>query len=170
MTQNDFVALINTFRSKLFRFARRMLVSTEEAEDATQETIMKLWAMNDRLDGYKSVESLAMTMIRNYCLDQLKSNRATKHLQIVHNDYAPQGKDYQKDLEGADSLKWVNKIINQLPEQQRLILHMRDVEQYEFEQIAEILDITEVTARVTLTRARKTIREHIIKTHQYGTA
>ncbi|AWI25824.1 RNA polymerase sigma factor [Flavobacterium pallidum] len=170
MTQSDFIAIINPLRSKMFRFAKRLLISNEEAEDATQEVIMKLWAMNERLNEYRSIEALAMTMTKNYCLDQLKSNRATKHLQIVHNDFAIHGKDYQKDLESSDSLKWIGRIVNQLPEQQKLVLHMRDIEHYEFAQIAEILDITEVTARVTLNRARKTIKEQIIKTHQYGTA
>ncbi|AWA29935.1 RNA polymerase subunit sigma-70 [Flavobacterium magnum] len=170
MTQSDFIAIINPIRSKLFRFAKRLLISNEEAEDATQEVIMKLWAMNEKLAAYRSIEALAMTMTKNYCLDQLKSNRATKHLQIVHSDFALHGKDFQQDLEAADSLKWIGKIVNRLPEQQKLVLHMRDVEHYEFSQIAEILDITEVTARVTLNRARKTIKEQIIKTHQYGTA
>lgn len=170
MTQSDFIALINPFRSKLFRLAKRMLVSNEEAEDATQETIMKLWAMNEKLTEYRSVEALAMKTIKNYCLDQLKSKRATSHLQIVHSDFGIHGKDYQKDLDSSDSLKWIGRMMNQLPEQQRLVLHMRDIEQYEFEQIAEILDITEGNARQLLIRARKTIRENIIKTHHYGTA
>lgn len=170
MTQSDFITLISPFRSKLFRLAKRVLVSNEEAEDATQETIMKLWAMNEKLTTYSNVEALAMKMIKNYCFDQLKSKRATLHLQIVHSDFAIHGKDYQKDPDSSESMKWIGRILNQLPEQQRLVLHMRDIEQYEFAQIAEILDITEGNARQLLIRARKTIKENIIKTHHYGTA
>jgi RNA polymerase sigma-70 factor (ECF subfamily) len=45
---------------------------------------------------------------------------------------------------------------------------MRDIEQYEFEDIAKILDMSEATIRVSLSRARKTIREIMTKTHNYG--
>ena len=76
MNQNEFMQLVNPFKDKLFRVAKRLLVSTEEAEDATQEVLVKLWNRGEILDEYKSVEALAMTMIKNYCLDQLKSKRA----------------------------------------------------------------------------------------------
>jgi RNA polymerase sigma-70 factor (ECF subfamily) len=65
-------------------------------------------------------------------------------------------------------MSWVEKVINQLPEQQRLIVQMRDIEQYEFEEIAKILEMNETAIRVALSRARKTIREFMIKTHSYG--
>ena len=55
-----------------------------------------------------------------------------------------------------------------MPEQQRLIIQMRDIEQYEFEEIAKILEMSEATIRVALSRARKTIREYLTKTHNYG--
>ena len=65
-------------------------------------------------------------------------------------------------------MDWVEKIINQLPEQQRMIIQMRDIEQYEFEEIAKILDMNETAIRVALSRGRKTIREFMSKTHDYG--
>ena len=71
-------------------------------------------------------------------------------------------------MEDKDSWNWVEKIINDLPEQQKLIVQLRDIEELEFEEIASILDLTEVTVRVTLSRARKTIREKMLITHNYG--
>jgi RNA polymerase sigma-70 factor (ECF subfamily) len=64
---------------------------------------------------------------------------------------------------------WVSKIIEQLPEQQKIILQLRDIEQYEFEEIASMLDMNETAIRVALSRARKTIREQLTQTHHYGT-
>jgi RNA polymerase sigma factor (sigma-70 family) len=167
MNQNEFVLLITPFRDKVFRLAKRLLVSTEEAEDATQEVLVKLWHKNEGLKGYRSVEAFAMTITKNYCLDQLKSKRAT-NLSIVHTNYTDREPSLQQKLEDNDSLNWVEKIINQLPEQQRLIIQMRDIEQYEFEEIAKILDMNETAIRVALSRARKTIRESMTKTHNYG--
>ena len=167
MNQNEFVQLINPFKDKVFRLAKRLLVSTEEAEDATQEVLVKLWNKNENLSGYNSVEAMALTMTKNYCLDQLKSKRAG-NLKIVHNNFTDREAGLQQKAEDQDSLDWVGKIINQLPEQQRLIIQMRDIEQYEFEEIAKILDMNETAIRVALSRGRKTIREFMSKTHSYG--
>jgi RNA polymerase sigma-70 factor (ECF subfamily) len=167
MNQNDFVLLVNPFKDKVFRLAKRLLVSTEEAEDATQEVLVKLWNRNGNLSDFGSVEAFAMTMTKNYCLDQLKAKR-TGNLKIVHTNYVDREAGLDKKMEDLDSLNWVEKIMDQLPVQQRLIIQMRDIEQYEFEEIAKILEMNESAIRVALSRARKTIRDYMTKTHNYG--
>ena len=89
-------------------------------------------------------------------------------MQIVHNNFTDRTPLMQQQLEDSDSLSWVEKIINELPEQQRLIVQFRDVEQYEFEEIAKMMEMNETAVRVALSRARKTIREFMTKTHNYG--
>ena len=168
MNQNEFVQIITPFKDKLFRLAKRMLVSTEEAEDATQEVLVRLWNKNSALEQYNSVEALAMTMTKNYCLDQLKSKRAT-NLQIVHNNYQDKQASVETQIEDQNTLQWAEKLINDLPEQQRLILQLREIEEYEFSEIAQVLEMNETAVRVALSRARKTLREQIEKTHNYGT-
>ena len=169
MNQQEFINVISPFKDKLFRMAKRLLVSTEEAEDATQEVLVKLWKNNEVLSKYSSVEAFAMTMTKNYCLDQLKSKRAS-NLQLVHSNYSDNAANVQKQMEDRDSWNWVEKIIETLPEQQRLIIQMRDVEEYEFAEIAEVLDMNETAVRVALSRARKEIREQLVKKHKYGIA
>ena len=168
MNQNEFVNLVVPFQSKIFRLAKRLLISVEEAEDAIQEIMEKLWKKNNDLQQYKSVEALAMTMTKNFCLDQLKSKRA-QNLQLVHSNYAENNSGLQKNIEDKDSLSWVEKIVSQLPAQQRLIIQLRDIEQLEFDEIAEITEMNATAIRVALSRARKTIRETMTKTHRYGT-
>lgn len=168
MTRNEFVHLTNPFKDKLFRLAKRLLVSTEEAEDATQEVILKLWNKKENLSQYNSLEAFAMTITKNYCLDQLKSKRA-QNLKIVHNNFTDNEASLQQKLEDQDSLNWVEKIIIQLPIQQQIIIQMRDIEQCEFEEIAITLEMNETAIRVALSRARKTIREFMLKMHRYGT-
>ncbi|MDV6168021.1 sigma-70 family RNA polymerase sigma factor [Flavobacterium sp. DG1-102-2] len=167
MNQSDFMKVITPFKDRVFRLAKRLLVSTEEAEDATQEVLVKLWNNKGKLESYSSVEALAMTMTKNYCLDQLKSKRATE-MRIVHSNYTDRQAGLQQQAEDRDSLGWVEKIMETLPEQQKLILQMRDIEQYEFEEIAKIMDMNETAVRVALSRARKTLREELTKTHNYG--
>ncbi|MFV8466615.1 RNA polymerase sigma factor [Flavobacterium sp. LB1P62] len=167
MNQNEFVLLISPFKDKVFRLAKRLLISTEEAEDATQEVWVELWSKNKNLEDFNSVEAFAMTITKNYCLDQLKSKRA-RNMKIVHNNFTDSQASLDKKVEDIDSLNWVEKIINQLPEQQRLLIQMRDIEHYEFAAIAEIVNMNETAIRVALSRARKTIRESMTKTHSYG--
>lgn len=167
MNQSDFIKVISPFKDRVFRLAKRLLVSTEEAEDATQEVLVKLWNNKAKLETYSSVEALAMTMTKNYCLDQLKSKRATE-MRIVHSNYTDRQAGLQQQTEDRDSWQWVEKIIETLPEQQKLILQMRDIEQYEFEEIAKIMDMNETAVRVALSRARKALREELTKTHSYG--
>lgn len=168
MDQKEFIKVISPFKDRLYRLAKRLLVSNEEAEDATQEVLVKLWNNKAKLESYSSVEALAMTMTKNYCLDQLKSKRATE-MRIVHGNYTDRQAGLQQQAEDRDSWEWAEKIMEKLPEQQKLILQMRDIEQYEFEEIAKIMDMNETAVRVALSRARKTMREELIKTHRYGT-
>ena len=167
MNQSEFLILVAPFKDKVFRLARRLLISVEEAEDVTQEMLMRLWNKKENLHEYNSVEAFAMTMTKNYCLDQLKSKRVS-NLKIEKADFADDSGDLERQIEYNDSLNWVEKIVEQLPIQQKLILQMRDIEQYDFEKIAQILDMNETAIRVALSRARKTIREAMLKTHNYG--
>jgi RNA polymerase sigma factor (sigma-70 family) len=167
MNQAEFIKAISPFKDKVFRLSRRLLVSVEEAEDATQEVLVKLWNNRAKLETYSSVEALAMTMTKNYCLDRLKSKQASQ-MRIVHSNYTDNQAGLQKQAEDRDSWEWVEKIMKTLPEQQRLIVQLRDVEQYEFEEIAKILDMNETAVRVALSRARKTLRDEMTKKHSYG--
>ncbi|MBC5839580.1 RNA polymerase sigma factor [Flavobacterium muglaense] len=167
MNQLQFIAATTPFKDKLFRLAKRLLVSTEEAEDATQEVLVKLWCKNEGLNKFASLEAFAMTIAKNYCLDQLRLKRTTNQ-RLEHDNYVDQLPAVDKIIEDKDSLDWVDRVINHLPDQQRIIIQMRDVEQYEFDEIAQIMDMNETAIRVALSRARKTIRQNMIKINNYG--
>ncbi|MDA9056368.1 sigma-70 family RNA polymerase sigma factor [Flavobacteriaceae bacterium] len=167
MNETEYLKIVSPFKDKIFRVAKRLLVSTEEAEDATQEVLLKLWNHRQKFKDYNSPEAFAMTMTKNWCFDRLKSKQA-QNLKIVHNNYEDHSQSLQKSIEVNDSLRWVEKHMEALPAKQKLILQLRDIEQYEFNEIAKVLDMTEATIRVSLSRARKTIREKLTKTHNYG--
>ena len=164
MNEHEFLNLINPFKDKLFRIAKRMLVSVEEAEDATQEVFYKL--LKTDVKALKSVEAMAVTMTKNYCLDQLKSKRSG-NLKLVHTNYTDSS-SLEKQIVDKDSFSKVEIIINSLPEQQRLIVQLREIEEYEFAEIAKILDMNETAIRVSLSRARKIIKEKFEEINNYG--
>ncbi len=167
MQQTEFLNVVLPFKDKLYRLAKRLLVSKEEAEDATQEILMKLWSKNSMMEGYNNVEAYAMMMTRNFCLDRLKSKQAG-NLKLVHSNYKDENVSLQNQVEVSDSLGWIERIMEELPEQQKMVLQLRDVEEYEFEEIAKLLDMSATAVRVTLSRARKTVREKLVKKHNYG--
>ncbi|GMN09189.1 sigma-70 family RNA polymerase sigma factor [Croceitalea sp. MTPC9] len=167
MKQSEFLNLVMPFKDKLYRMAKRLLVSREEAEDATQEILLKLWSKNDVMAKYNNVEAFAMTMTKNFCLDRLKSKQAS-NLKLVHSNYSDERTSLQKQIEAEDSVDWVERIMEELPEQQKMILQLRDVEEYDFDEICELLDMKPTAVRVALSRARKTVREKLIEKHNYG--
>ena len=167
MTQKEFLNIVMPFKDKVFRLAKRLLVSTEEAEDATQEVLLKLWRNKKKMAEYRNIEAFSMTMTKNFCFDKLKSKQA-QNLKLVHSNYESKNTPLQKQMELKDSVSWVAKIIEDLPEQQKLIIQLRDIEDYDFDEIAKILDMNNASVRVALSRARKTIREKLTNTHNYG--
>ena len=167
MKQTEFLHIVMPFKDKVFRLAKRLLVSKDEAEDATQEVILKLWQNKEVIKKYKNVEAFAMTMTKNFCFDKLKSKQA-QNLKIVHSNYKDETIGLQKKMEVNDALDRVKTLIEALPEQQKLVIQLRDIEQYDYAEIAEMLEMNETAVRVNLSRARKTIREKLTNTHQYG--
>jgi len=166
MNQREFLDIVLPLKDKMYRFAKRLLVSGDEAEDAVQEIYLKLWKGRDRIANYRNPEAFAMTMTKNYCLDRLKSGQAS-NLKIVHSNYQ-HSDNVQRKVEARDEVSILFQIMETLPEQQRMILQLRDVEQYEYEEIAEMLELRENTIRVNLSRARKAVREQMIKHYNYG--
>jgi RNA polymerase sigma-70 factor (ECF subfamily) len=166
MNQKEFLDRVMPFKDKVYRLAKRLLVSTDEAEDATQELYLKLWKSKSNLGDYKNIEAYAMTMTKNYCLDQLKSKRAS-NLSLVHSNYSADD-SVQGDIEWKDQASIMKQLMNELPEKQRMIVQLRDVENYEFHEIEEIMQMEATAIRVNLSRARKTLREKFLKKESYG--
>lgn len=168
MRPNEFTELIHPFKDKVFRLAKRLLISTEEAQDAAQDVMMKLWTKKDQLVQYDNLEAFAMTVTKNHCLDRLKSKQASQ-LSLVHSNFTEPHVSLDRQLEAEDAVSHVEKMMQSLPGQQRMIVQLRDVEGYEYDEIAQMLDMNETAIRVALSRARKTLRDELIKKHRYGT-
>jgi RNA polymerase sigma-70 factor, ECF subfamily len=167
MTRSDFNDLVQRLSRKLYGYAFRLLQNQEEAEDAVQEIFIKLWKMKDRLKEYTSVDALATTMIKNYCIDQIRKN---KHLMQESDDrQILQITDFSSPHEvmvGRESEEILHHIIDQLPDMYKVIIRLREIEGQSYEEIAFITGQNINTLRVSLSRARKMIKEEYNK-HQY---
>jgi len=164
----SFFNQIEEIRNKIFRITKRILVSQEEAEDATQEVIVKLWQMDEsKRNGFKSLEAYSVTMAKNYCLDRLKSKQA-QNLPLDERYSGSVSDSLTKKIEQRDDLNWIGKLIDELPEKERMIIQLREIEQYDFDEIASILNLPEGTIRVYLSRIRKKLRKQFLDIQNHG--
>jgi RNA polymerase sigma-70 factor (ECF subfamily) len=164
MIRIDFNKLVHTISRKLYAHAYRMLRDKEGSEDAVQEVFVKLWKMNTRLEEYESVEALAVTMVKNYCIDQI---RKQKYIELGENGafslYHDSEPSPQEKLESKETSALMHRIINNLPEMYRDIIQLRDIEELTYEEIADKTGQNINTLRVNLSRARKSVRDEFKK-------
>ena len=171
MNAEEFKSKVLPVNQKLLRLAFRFLGNVEEAEDAVQEVFMKLWNIRTKLVEINNVEAFATTITKNHCLDKIKARHTVSlesQIQAVHSREDVAQNPHQIS-ENQDSVDFVKAIIDQLPEQQKSVIIMRDIEEYSFEEIQEITGFDMNYIRVNLSRARKQVREELIKVHEYGT-
>jgi RNA polymerase sigma-70 factor, ECF subfamily len=166
MTRANFNDLVRQISHRLYGYAYRILLNREESEDAVQEIFIKLWKLGKKLDEYKSIEALAATMIRNYCIDQLRKRKhifkGKEEIDVARN--IDNGSPYEI-MERLESGNILLHIIDQLPDTYKAIIQMKEVEDQSYEEIAEKTNQNINTLRVTLSRARKIVREEYNKFH-----
>lgn len=166
MELKEFEIKVIPLKDKAYRLARRLLSGAVEAEDVVQEVLSRLWRRKNKLEQYQSIEALTMVMTRNLCLDHLKlqkNNSVSLETQMHSTDFSTP----HQQTELSDLMKNVHLLMDQLPEQQKAIMHLRDVEGYDYEEIADILDMNINAVRVNLSRARKMVREGILKIQHF---
>ncbi len=162
MSQERFKAEILPIREKLFHLAQKYLEDEQDAEDAVQEVLLKLWHTRDSLANYDNVAAFATTVTKNHCLDRLKTKNRTESLNDSYNIRAGTDNPHLQ-LERKSSEELIRKIVETLPDLQQAIIRMKDMEEYEVEEIAEITGTKVEAVRVNLSRARKKVREEYLK-------
>lgn len=167
MKESEFISFISPLQERLFRLSKRLLISAQEAQDAVGEITLKLWEKRNGLSAVQNLEAYAMTMTKNFCLDRLKSKQGS-HLRLVHVNYEKATDSLSQDLEQKDSYSIVEKAMETLPEAQRLLVQLRDIEGLSYTEIEAVVSMKPTAIRVALSRARKTLKEHLVKNHAYG--
>lgn len=152
-------------RDKLLNYARKLTEDPSDAEDAVQEIMLKLWNMRQKLDEYQSIEALAMTMTHHLCMDIWRAKRPDS-LSLEQVQAPSQSATPERLLEEKDEFRLMREIINSLPTLQRTIIQIKDVQEYETEEIAEITGCSAEAIRSNLSRARKKVRDIYLQTIQ----
>ncbi len=168
MLVRDFKTDVLPISNKLLRFAIQILQDEEEAKDVLQDIFLKLWQKRHELEKVENFEAFAIRMTRNRCLDVIRGRR-TISMELVKKQNVADEESLNTDLlENSDSVKLIKNIISGLPDLQRTIIQLRDIEQLEYDEIAEATEMNVNAIRVNLSRARKKVRDEILKIQNYG--
>lgn len=169
MQDIDFRYDLLPLKNKLFRLALRITLDSAEAEDVTSDTLIKVWNKREELRGVESIEAYCMTVCRNLALDR-HEKKESQNLSLEANEIDAADNSFTPDeqLERDEKLRKVHELFNQLPEQQRTIMQLRDIEEKSYHEIATIMGVSEEVVKVTLFRARQAIRKQYDKIENYG--
>lgn len=153
-------------QGKMFSIARQLLANGEDADDAVQETFLRLWQKREQLATHPSVEGYAMQTLKNICLDKIKLKK--DNVSIDYLEFSFSNDETYNAVQNRDSTKIIKRIIETLPKLQKMIITMRDVEEYELSEIAEITGTTVAAVKVNLSRARKRVRDVFISIESHN--
>ncbi len=169
MSLEAFETRVLPAKNKLYRFALRLMGDPEEAKDIVQDVMIKVWKKRDTLNTLNNTEAWCMQITKNMCFDKLKSKAyqtsvsMPDNLQVTDNRETPEVK-----TEKSDSMKQIHQFISALPDKQKLVIQLRDIEGFSYKEISDTLQLDLNQVKVNLFRARKAVRENLININAYG--
>lgn len=162
MRQIDFRYDLLPLKNRLFRLALRITLDHAEAEDIVEDSLLRVWSKREEMEEVENLEAYCLTICRNLALDR----SAKKEAQNVSLDAQPYdtvdlSPDPQAQMEQAERLEIVRRIFSTLPERQRTILQLRDIEGKSVRETADIMQMSEANVKVMLHRARQLLRQRL---------
>lgn len=166
MDRERFKEIFLPYHQKLYWIAFRYVRNQTQAEDIVQDTYIKLWERRSRLADIDNPEAFSVVVLRNTCLDFLKSPKNRPSEEIEAGDEPSSNTSLTGQLETQEKAENIRMIINNLPEQQRELLMLRDWDGYSNKEIELLTGLSAVNVRVTLSRARKSVREEFLRRYR----
>lgn len=168
MTLQEYKTTVLPMKDKLFRFAYRMLNNRTEAEDVVQEILIKLWDKRAELSDINNLEAWSVRLTKNLSIDKMRSkHRRTEEIKPgfdrVAGDVSP-----DRAAETSDAVTRVRKLMDELPEKQKSVMHLRDIEGLSYQEVADALEMPLNQVKVYLHRARQRIRAALTAAENYG--
>lgn len=147
-------------QEKLFRFAISLTKDIDDAKDLHQEAMLKLWEKHNEWDKWKDFEGYAMTTVRNIFLNQVQKQNRHPILPIssVMEQGIENAIEYKMNM--SDLMYKFKLLVSKLPEIQREVLYLREIEEMEYKKIAQIVNISEAQVKVYIFRGRQHIKKN----------
>lgn len=158
----EFLAL----KDSAYRYAASLLHDRVEAEDLVQDLYERLWRRRllIRQSGFRQ---LVMTSTRNMAIDRLRHRQRIGHTLPLES--AEPSAEPLSDAPSAEELsRHIGRIIASLPEREREVVHLREVEGMTFDEIATLTGTTPTAVRMAASRGKAKLREELNKILDYG--
>lgn len=163
--KNDILPLKN----KLFRFSLKIVRDEDLAKDVVQECLIKVWEKRNDLKLVNNLEAWCMQVTKNKALDKLRSKHVSRtDLFEVQLDRRKERDTPYVMTERGDVMGRIKTLIAALPERQREVMQLRDIEGFTYKEIGETLEIDINLVKTNLFRARRKLKESLIKENAYG--
>lgn len=154
MTIEEYNKCVDEHADAVYRFIFKNIKDEDRAKDIVQDAFEKMWIKAESVEGDKAKSYLFTTAYRTM-IDEIRKHKNAMNYQ---NDQPSDPSNYQPSVDLSDILQ---DALNQLPEQQRSMVMLRDYEGYSYEEISEILDVNVGQVKVYLYRARKFLQQYI---------
>ena len=164
MNQIDFRQDLLPLKDKIYRLALRITLNRQEAEDLTQDTLLRAWDKRVELCAVQSLEAYCLTIVRRLALKE----HANASLTEAETQVPDAAGNPEERLVATDRLQRVQRLFNALPVTLRTALQLRDIEGLSYHEAAEAMGITEGAFKVTLHRARTALRTQYEQMESYG--
>jgi RNA polymerase sigma-70 factor (ECF subfamily) len=166
MQRREFEKMAMRIRPLLLNTGRMMLGRDDEAEDAAQEALLRLWQIRDRLERYQPIDRFAWAVARNICISKLRKRHISgvplaDWMEKNGSSAAFSERTPQWDVEEQENDRWLTEQIEGLPASQMLIMQMSQGGRMSNSEIAALLGKTEATVRSTLSKARKNLLQKL---------
>lgn len=159
MEASEFKTRFLPLSQRMYWAAWRLTENKEEAEDLVQDAFLRLWTQRDTLPDIQNAEAYCVRLIQRRFLD-LRRSRHTEASLPQDISLLPSGEDLYHEAEIRDHAEQAHRLIEALPEQQRQVIILRDIEDRPYDDIAQRTGLTQVNVRALLSRARRAIREN----------
>lgn len=162
MEASEFKRRFLPLSRRMYWAAWRLTENREEAEDLVQDVFLRLWTQRSTLTDIANAEAYCMRLVQRRFLD-LRRVRHPEGSLPSDISLLPSGDDLYHEAELRDHALLARRLIDQLPENQRRVITLRDIEDRPYDEISTTTGLTQVNVRALLSRARKTIREKLGK-------
>ena len=168
MQEISFRDEILPLKDKLFRLALRITFDRAEAEDVVQDTMIRVWNKREEWTQFGSIEAYCLTVAKNLAIDRSQKNEAQNVELTPEMEEESEISGPYDQLVNNERMSIIHRLINELPEKQRLIMQLRDIEGESYKEIAKILNLTEEQVKVNLFRARQKVKQRYLEIDEYG--
>jgi len=153
-----FTQLVEAYQGPVYNLAYRMLGTATEAEDAAQETFLRVYTRLDSYDPQRKLSSWILSIASHHCVDRLRRRRGNtlSMEEIMSWRWVPDDKPKPEERTlTRESNTAIHRLLQQLPEQYRLAIVLRYWHDLSYEEMAEVTDSTVSAVKSRLHRARQ---------------